>query len=156
MKKTVVMITAILVLVSGNSFGYDVEMAKKFDGMFSQMTPEMIAQRPCEVNAKQLFEMIKKSEAFVVLDVRTPQEMAVIGITLKDTLKIPVHELFKAENLKSLPADKKIVVICHTGARSVAVTTALRAIGFTNAFTFKGGTIELAKESGRSIVGSLW
>ncbi|MCX8031638.1 MAG: rhodanese-like domain-containing protein [Thermodesulfovibrionales bacterium] len=143
-------------LMATFAYGYDLETAKKFEAMFSQMTPENIAKRPCEINAKQLFEMIKKKEEFIMLDVRTPQEMEVIGITLKNTLRIPLHELFKAENLKTLPKDKKIVVICHTGARSVAVVTALRAIGFVNAFTFKGGTIELAAESGRSIVGTLW
>lgn len=42
------------------AYTFDGELAKKFDGMFSQMTPEMIAKRPCEVNSKQLFEMIKK------------------------------------------------------------------------------------------------
>gem|GEM_PF-6281350 len=33
--------------------------------------------------------MIKKKEPFVILDVRTPQEMAIVGITWKDKLEIP-------------------------------------------------------------------
>lgn len=154
--KQVLLIAGALLVIAVHAFAYDTDTAKQFDAMFSQMTPEAIAKRPCEVNAKQLFEMLKKKEDFVVLDVRTPQEMDVIGITLKNTLRIPLHELFRAESLKKLPADKKIIVICHTGTRSVAATTALRAAGFVNAYTFKGGTIELAAESGRSIVGSLW
>lgn len=154
--KQVLLIVGIVLVIAAHVFAYDADTAKKFDAMFSQMTPEAIAKRPCEINAKQLFEMLKKNEGFIVLDVRTPQEMDVIGITLKNTLRIPLHELFRAENLKKLPSDKKIVVICHTGARSVAATTALRAAGFVNAYTFKGGTIELAVESGRSIVGTLW
>ncbi len=156
MMKQAVLVAVVVLIMVVPSFSYDTDTAKKFDAMFSQMTPEAIAKRPCEVNAKQLFEMLRKKEEFVVLDVRTPQEMDVIGITLKNTLRIPMHELFRAENLKKLPSDKKIVVICHTGTRSVAATTALRAAGFVNAYTFKGGTIELAAESGRSIVGSLW
>lgn len=154
--KHLIMVLIVFFVMTGVASGYDKETAKKFEVMFSQMTPEAIAKRPCEINSKQLFEMIKKKEDFIVLDVRTPQEMDIIGVTLKNTLRIPLHELFKPENLKSLPADKKIVVICHTGSRSIAVVTALRAVGFVNAYTFKGGTIELAAESGRSIVGTLW
>lgn len=155
MKQTIMIIIAVFVML-GNAFAFDKETAKKFDAMFSQMTPEVIAKKPCEIDSKQLFDMIKKKEDFVVLDIRTPQEMDIIGITLKNTIRIPMHELFKEANLKKLPSDKKIIVICHTGTRSVAVTTALRSIGLTNAYTYKGGTIELATASGRSIVGALW
>lgn len=155
MKQLLILFIAIF-LVVGNVYAFDKETAKKFDGMFSQMTPEMIAKRPCEIDSKQFFELIKKKEDFVMLDIRTPQEMDIIGITLKNTLRIPMNELFKEENLKKLPKDKKLIVICHTGTRSVAVTTALWATGFTNALTFKGGTIELAAAAGRSIVGVLW
>ena len=155
MKQIMIIVIAVLMML-GSAFAYDKDTAKKFDAMFSQMTPELIAKRPCEIDSKQLFEMIKKKEAFVVLDIRTPQEMAIIGITLKNTLKIPMNELFKEENLNKLPKDKKIIVICHTGTRAVAATTALMATGFTNALTFKGGTIELAAASGRSIIGTLW
>jgi rhodanese-related sulfurtransferase len=142
--------------MTGPSFAFDQQLATRFDSMFSQLTPEMIAKKPCEVNSKQLFEMIKAKENFVILDIRTPQEMSVVGITYKDTLKIPMHELFKEDNLKKLPTDKKIVVICHTGTRAAAATMALRAVGFMNAFMFKGGIAELATEAGRSVVGILW
>lgn len=156
MKKVFFAVLSVFLFLSTNSFGFDVELAKRFDGMFSQLTPEMIAKRPCEVNGKQLFEMIKKNEDFVVLDIRTPQEMEVVGINLKNTIRIPMHELFNEANLKKLPKDKKLVVICHTGTRAAAATMALRAVGFTNAFMFKGGIIELSAEAGRSVVGILW
>jgi hypothetical protein len=41
-------------------FSYDAELAKKMDAMFSQMTPEVLKQRPCQIDTDQLFEMIKK------------------------------------------------------------------------------------------------
>lgn len=91
-----------------------------------------------------------------MLDIRTPQEMEVVGITLKNTLKIPMHELFNEVNLKKIPKDKKLIVVCHTGTRAAAATMALRAVGFMNAFMFKGGIIELSAEAGRSVVGVLW
>ncbi|GAB4483735.1 MAG: rhodanese-like domain-containing protein [Thermodesulfovibrionales bacterium] len=156
MKRIVAFSLVFAFALLGTSHGYDKEMAAKFDAMFSQMTPEMIAKKPCEVNTKQVYEMIKAKEDFVMLDIRTPQEMAMVGITYKNAVKIPMHELFKEQNLKSLPKDKKIVVVCHTGTRAAAVSTALRAAGFMNAFMLKGGISELVQESGRSVVGVLW
>ena len=148
-----VIILSMLMFVVGNVFAFDVELAKKFNAMFSQMTPEVIKQRPCEVDGKKLFEMIKNKEEFVFLDIRTPDEMAITGITWKNTLRIPMNELFKEENLKKLPKDKKILVVCHTGTRAAAATIALRAVGFTNAFMYKGGLAELAREVGRNVIG---
>ncbi|WP_299199020.1 rhodanese-like domain-containing protein [Thermocrinis sp.] len=133
-------------------FSYDAELAKKMDAMFSQMTPEVLKQKPCQIDANQLFEMIKKKEDFVILDVRTPQEQSITGITWKNTLNIPMHEVFKPENLNRLPKDKKIVVVCHSGDRAAAVVTGLRAIGFNNAYQFKGGIKELADKVGRNVV----
>lgn len=148
--RKILIITALMVFVFSQSlFAYDKEMAKSFDMMFSQMTPEVIAKKPCMVDSKQLFEMIKNKEPFVILDVRTREEMAIIGVTWKDRLEIPMNELFKEANLNRLPKDKKIVVICHTGTRAIAVTFALRALGFMNAYAFDGGVAELAKETGR-------
>ena len=133
-------------------FSYDAELAKKMDAMFSQMTPEVLKQRPCQIDANQLFEMIKKKEDFVILDVRTPQEQSIVGSTWKNTLNIPMHEVFKPENLNKLPKDKKIVVVCHSGDRAAAVVTGLRAVGFNNAYQFKGGIKEIADKVGRNVV----
>lgn len=132
-------------------FAYDRDLAQRFHAMFSMMTPELIAKRPCQVTTSQLIEMIKKKEPFIIVDVRTPQETAIVGVTWKDKLEIPLHELFKPENLAKLPKDRKIVVVCHTGDRAAAVTVALRAIGFHEAYQFRGGIAEMAREVGRSL-----
>jgi rhodanese-related sulfurtransferase len=152
MKKVLAFVGGVLLLVN-TAFAYDAELAKRFNAMFSQMTPEVIKQRPCEVDSKRFFEMIKNKEPFVFLDIRTPAEMSITGITWKDTLRIPMHELFKEENLKKLPKDKKIVVVCHTGTRAAAATLALRAVGFMNAYIYKGGIAELARDVGRNVIG---
>ncbi len=150
MKKALLALVIGSVMLSGTALSYDKELAKRFDAMFSQMTPEVLKQRPCQITVKQLLEMIKKGEDFVLLDVRTPAEQAIVGPRWKNTLYIPMHELFKEENLNKLPKDKKIVVVCHTGDRAAAVVTALRALGFNNAYQLKGGNVELAKEIGRT------
>jgi len=151
MKRGLLVASALLGFVAVG-FSYDAELAKKMDAMFSQMTPEVLKQRPCQIDSNQLFEMIKKKEDFVILDVRTPQEQSITGITWKNTLNIPMHEVFKPENLNKLPKDKKIVVVCHTGDRAAAVVTGLRAVGFNNAYQFKGGIKEIADKVGRNVI----
>lgn len=132
-----------------SAFAYDASMAKKFDAMFSQMTPEVLTLRPCQLSTKDILEMIKKKEDFVILDIRTPAETKLIAPAWKGSLIIPMHELFKPENLAKLPKDKKIAVLCHTGDRAAAATIALRAVGFSNAFQLRGGITEFAREVGR-------
>lgn len=152
MRRIVVLLVAGVLATAGAGFSYDKELAKRFNAMFSQMTPEVLKQRPCQVTTQQLLQMIQRGEDFVILDVRTPAEMAVVGPTWRNTLRIPMHELFKEENLNRLPKDKKIIVVCHGGDRAAAVVTALRALGFNNAFQLRGGVAELAKDVGRSAV----
>lgn len=148
MKVLLSTLVTVLFFIS-SAFAYDAEMAKKFDAMFSQMTPEVLILRPCQITTKDILEMIKKKEDFVILDIRTPAEQKLVAPVWKGSLLIPMHELFKPENLKKLPKNKKIAVLCHTGDRAAAATIALRAVGFSNAFQFKGGIAEFAKEVGR-------
>ena len=149
MRRIVLWIMVFVFVLSGTLFAYDKELAKRLNMMFSPMTPEVIAKKPCMVNVKQLLEMIKNKEDFVILDVRTPQEMAVFGITLKNKLEIPLNELFKEENLNKLPTDKKIIVVCHTGGRAIPAALGLHLIGFKNVFVLEDGLTELAKQVGR-------
>jgi rhodanese-related sulfurtransferase len=149
MKRFVIASFLILAFLA-QGHAYDTELAKKFDALFSQLTPEVLTMRPCQITTKDILEMVKKKEKFVILDIRTPAEQALVAPVWKDTLLIPMHQLFKPENLAKLPKDKKIAVICHTGDRAAAATIALRAIGFSNAYQFKGGIAEFAREVGRT------
>lgn len=62
------------------------------------------------------FERIMKENpgALLVVDIRDPKEYA--AGTIKGAVNIPMAEL--AQKIGSLPADKAIVFICSTGARS--------------------------------------
>jgi rhodanese-related sulfurtransferase len=62
------------------------------------------------------FERVMKENpgALLVIDIREPKEYA--AGTIKGAINIPMVEL--AQKIGSLPADKPIVFICSTGARS--------------------------------------
>jgi len=150
MKRGLLIAGALLGFV-GAGFSYDAELAQKMDALFSQLSPEVIKKGyPIQVTIDQLFEMIKKKEDFVILDIRTPQEQSIVGSTWKNTLNIPMHEVFKPENLSKIP--KKVVVVCHSGERAWAVVTGLRTVGFDNVYHFKGGIKEIAEKVGRNVV----
>ena len=127
------------------AWSYDKELAARHLAFFSHCTRENLIKGGFNVTPKMVLEWIKDGEPIVFLDVRTRAEQSVVGIAYKNTLRIPINELFKPENLKKLPTDKKIVVVCYTGLRAALATMALREIGFKNAYRLKGGIVGLAK-----------
>lgn len=71
----------------------------------------------------------------VLLDVREPNEFAAVRVP--DALLIPTS-MFMAR-LGEVPADRPLLVICHTGSRSAAVTGYLVRSGRTNVTNVAGG-----------------
>jgi rhodanese-related sulfurtransferase len=86
-------------------------------------------------------DLVEKPD-LIVIDVRTPEEIAekgVIAVEGQELLTIPL-ESFLAD--KALwPADKnaEIVVYCGSGHRSTMAMTILLTEGYTNVTSLKGG-----------------
>jgi len=81
------------------------------------------------ISPKQAYTLLKNDTNVALLDVRTPDEFSqehLEGATL-----IPVQEL--SANLSRLESvkEKKIIVYCHSGTRSVAASRILIKNGFT-------------------------
>ncbi|MDP3103370.1 MAG: rhodanese-like domain-containing protein [Candidatus Methanoperedens sp.] len=99
-----------------------------------------------DVSVQQGKEMIDRGEVFI-LDVRTQEEYDedhIMGSTL-----IPVEEL--DIGFKELPHDKKILVYCRSGRRSVAASEILVKNEFTQIYNMKGGITEW-KNAGYEVV----
>jgi len=77
--------------------------------------------------------------------VRTRQEQSIVGVTLPNTLSLPMNEVFRPENLAKIPTDKKVIVTCKSGVRCTVIGLALRNIGFENVYATKGGLMGLMK-----------
>ena len=92
------------------------------------------------INAKQAITLIEQDENITLLDVRTIEEYK--EGHLRDATLIPVHAL--AQNLGMLKTEKnkKILVYCATGNRSVAASRILEENGFTP-INVKGGIMKL-------------
>lgn len=91
-----------------------------------------------QVSADDLLGWINaKKTDFLVVDVRAnPQDYKAGHIP--GSIAIPVQDILKADSLKKLPKDKKIVLVCVTGQTQNLPVVALRALGY-NAHTMKFG-----------------
>lgn len=92
------------------------------------------------IDAKTAIHLLENDNNVTLLDVRTIQEFK--EGHLRDATLIPVQAL--AENLGMLKQDKnkKIIVYCRTGNRSVSASRILEENGFTP-LNVKGGILDL-------------
>lgn len=102
------------------------DMAKKLN--------EVLMKGPAEghwqVTPDDLNAWIKaKKTDFLVVDVR-PNPPGQIGGRIPGSVYIPYGEILKPENLKKLPKNKKLVLVCVTGQTQNLPILALRVLGY--------------------------
>ena len=92
------------------------------------------------ITAKQAYTLIENDNNVTLLDVRTIEEFK--SHHVRDAQLIPLGELEK--NLEKLDAhkNKKILVYCQTGRRSVSASRILENNGFTP-LNVEGGIIAM-------------
>jgi adenylyltransferase/sulfurtransferase len=93
-------------------------------------------QSDWDITVEELKQLRDADGDFFLLDVREPHEVerATLGGT-----NIPLATI--AANLADIPRDKKVVVHCKTGGRSAKATTALRQLGYDDAWNVQGGIL---------------
>ena len=128
-------------LLAGPALAYDKQLAANYEAFFSAFEEQQLAQALHGIPAKNVVEAIKKGEPLVLMDVRTRKEQSLVGVTYPDTLRIPMNEVFKAENLERIPKDRMVVVTCKSGTRGMVIALALRNIGFDNVYAMKDGIL---------------
>jgi len=83
-----------------------------------------------QVKADELDAWIKaKKTDFLVVDVR-PTPPGQQGGKIPGAIYIPYNEILKADNLKKLPKNKKLVLVCVTGQTQNLPVVALRVLGY--------------------------
>jgi len=100
------------------------------------------------ITAKQAYALTENDENTTLLDVRTIEEFK--SHHVRDAQLIPLGEL--ENNLEKLKSNKnkKIIVYCQTGRRSVSASRILENSGFTP-LNVKGGIIAM-KHAGFEMV----
>ncbi len=92
------------------------------------------------INAKTAITLLENDNNVSLLDVRTIAEYK--EGHLRDATLIPVDALAKNLGMLKQDKNKKIIVYCHSGSRSVVASRILEKNGFTP-LNVKGGIIAL-------------
>ncbi len=100
------------------------------------------ASLPLEIPSDALATFQREQKTHAVLDVREAWELDICK--LEDCLHIPLSDL--ARRIDELPGDRPIVVVCHTGHRSLMATQFLRQSGFARSTNLRGGVEAWATE----------
>jgi adenylyltransferase/sulfurtransferase len=94
------------------------------------------AEVPLEISVEDTKRLLNTRPGEVVLiDVREPYELAICRIA--GSVAIPMRQV--PGHLGTLPHDKHLLMLCHTGMRSMRVTEYLRAQGFPAVSNVGGG-----------------
>ena len=140
-----VMVVALLLSFSPLTSAYDQPLAESYESYFEPFKGKATGKAMQQMPIPKFVLEVRSGSDFYLIDIRTPAESSIVGLTLPGTVAIPMNQLFRAENLARIPTDRKVVVTCKAGHRGMAVTTALRHIGFSNVYNLKGGVMALIK-----------
>jgi rhodanese-related sulfurtransferase len=95
------------------------------------------------ITMEQFKEKLKNDKELIVLDVRTPEEVAAGKI--ENSINIPVQVLEQRINELKPYKSKEIIVICRTQNRSAVAVDILKQQGY-EAKNVLGGMIEYQKK----------
>lgn len=147
MNKFLIVAVAAL-MFCGQAFAYDKALAESYEAFFSEFEGKNMSQALRQVPASNVIEMIRKGEDIVIIDVRTLKEQSMIGVTYKNTLHIPMNEIFKEENLRRIPEDRIVILTCKGGLRCTIMALALHHAGFDNVYSMAGGVTKMNRNIG--------
>jgi len=142
--KKIIYATLTLTLLSINAIAYDNTKAEELQKFYSHMTQKACADSKLFMEADAVLKMLRENKALTLLDVRTNAEANIISVSHKNAIHYPIATLFEKKNLDTLPTDKPVVVICHSGTRATLAAIGLKRLGFKNIHVLKGGLVGLA------------
>ena len=128
----------LLVLAISVSVAFSCNSTSKQAQAESTQLQEAIVSK--NVSAKEFQDLIKDKANAIILDVRTPNEVAQ-GI-IKNAEKIDFYDKnFQAE-LDKLDKSKPVLIYCRSGRRSGIAMSTMRELGFSEVYNLQGGIIE--------------
>jgi len=95
-----------------------------------------------DIRASELYERLDTEDSpAIMIDVRTPQEYNGRLRHIKNTTLMPLGELMHKIDALNEYKDEEIVVICHSGSRSMMASQLLVRAGFKDVRNLTGGMI---------------
>ena len=97
-----------------------------------------------QINAKldvkafwQKWQAEGKAKAGILLDVRTPQEVA--AGALPECLNLDIYDDSFKQKVQELDRDKPVYIYCKSGGRSAQAASYLQGLGFKEVYDMAGG-----------------
>ncbi len=98
---------------------------------------------PLEITATEAHALAQaQPNQVLIIDVREPDELAICHV--EGAQPIPMRQI--SGRLHELPRNRQLLIICHHGQRSRAVTQYLRSHGFPAVTNIAGGIAAWAEE----------
>ena len=94
-----------------------------------------------EIDSESLHERLARGDDLLLVDIRTPTEVAQ-GV-IPGALEMPMHLI--PLRLAELPKDKDVVLYCRSGARSYQACAYLMQQGLGRVLNLRGGIIAWAR-----------
>lgn len=92
------------------------------------------------ISSAELKNIIDNKEDILLIDVRTEEEFN--DGNIETSINIPCQDLVYNIDDMEEPKDKKIVVYCRSGHRSVVACNLLSMGGFTNLYNLEKGILD--------------
>ena len=102
-----------------------------------------------EKNVQELESMLNNNKDFILLDVRTDNEVLISKIS-KKSYHVPMNDI--PSRINELDSNKEIIVYCKSGKRSARVYEYLNNNKFSNIYNLKGGILAWSNEIDPSIL----
>ncbi|MBU1002174.1 MAG: rhodanese-like domain-containing protein [Proteobacteria bacterium] len=96
------------------------------------------------LSARQAWALVEARDEVMFLDVRTPEEVTT-GV-IPGAVALNFYGSGFKSRLAELDRGRTYVVYCHSGGRSAATITLMRAMGFTRVRHLGGGIVEWLRE----------
>jgi len=118
--------------------------AKKDGQMMLQSGRISVNSIPIEMECEEARDMLKEAEdnEVMILDVREPQEYEFCK--LEGSVLLPMSQM--KERQDEVPKDKKVLIYCHHGVRSMQVVRYLRSRGWKQVINLEGGIDEWSQQ----------
>lgn len=94
-----------------------------------------------EIDSESLHERIASGEDVMLVDIRTPAEIAQGAIP--DAMRLPMHLI--PMRMNELPKDRDVVLYCRSGARSYQACAYMMQQGYDRVLNLRGGIIAWAR-----------
>ncbi|RMH78483.1 MAG: hypothetical protein D6681_20055 [Calditrichaeota bacterium] len=108
-----------------------------------------------ELSVEEVAERLQSNPELIVLDVREPEEVALVQLPHPNVEVVPLSVLIR-QGIQALPEsvqdrNREIIIMCHHGIRSAQVVLWLQQNGWTKVINMAGGIDAYARRVDASI-----